>query len=159
MADDLSGSRRLKALLASLDKKTVSTGWFETDRYEADPARNRKGGMPVALVAFWLDNGTTNMPARPFFREAVASSLSEIKQLIKRNVGLVSQDKMTPDEALMQVGLFLEGKIIDNIKSQRFAPLSERHLEWKKQFHSNPQMLIDTGKLWQSLKSKVEEAE
>ena len=152
------GSDRLKKILGELSKKVTKVGWFPTDIYPPDAGRNRKGGTPVAQVAFWLNGGTGNMPARPFFTEAYTLNQVAIRDLMVRLVKLCLAGGCTPDEAMRQVGLFLEGAVIRNIKSQKYEKLNEEYAKWKEKYHTSPQMLIDTNLLWSSLKSVVETA-
>lgn len=154
MNHNRSGSDKLKDFLRGAQKKSIQTGWFENSKYTPDKERNRKGGEYVAAVAYWLNKGSENMPARPFFSEAVADH-SYIKALIKAAMLQVAQGNMTMDVALGQVGLAIEAKIIENIKSQKYAGLSEDYEEWKRKFHKSPQILIDTGQLWQQVTSRV----
>lgn len=157
--DDRSGTVQLKKALKDLGSKAVHTGWFDTDKYPPDTARGRKGGMPVAQVAFWLNGGFGATPARPFFTEAVTTNEGEIRELVRRLHKGVINGSMTADSALGVLGQYIEGKIIDNIKSQKYAGLSESYKTWKKRFHSDPQVLIDTSLMWQSCMSKVEDVE
>lgn len=159
MTDNLSGSKQLKAAIRETAAKSVEVGWFPTARYPADEARGREGGEYVAQIAFWLNNGTSSMAARPFFSEAIYLNENEIKTFAASRIMRVARGEMTPDEAMGQIGLFIEGLIIDNIKSQKYAALSQEYYNWKKKFHKEPQILIDTGLLWQSVTSKVGSAE
>lgn len=157
MMENLSGSKALKDMLKELNGKCVDTGWFETARYPSDERRGRKGGEYVAEVAYWLNTGTPRMVARPFFSEAVYGNENEIRAFAKKQIAKVIEGKLDIDAALGQIGLLIEGFVLYNIKSQRYAKLSDDYYDWKKQFHENPQILIDTGLLWQSLISKVGE--
>lgn len=159
MKDNLSGSEALKEAIKAAASKQVEVGWFPTARYPSDTARGREGGEYVAQIAFWLNNGTSTMVARPFFSEAIYLNESEIKAFAASRILKVSRNEMDIDTAMGQIGLFIEGLIIDNIKSQKYAALSKEYYNWKKKFHKEPQILIDTGLLWQSVTSKVGERE
>jgi len=154
---NLSGSEQLKKSLDEMSRKVVKTGWFETARYPADEKRGRAGGEYIAAVAYWLNKGTPNMPARPFVSDAIGMNENQIKALARKLMSRVLNGDMTTDEAMGQIGLYIEGLIIKNIKSQRYAALSEDYRKWKSKFHNEPQILIDTGLLWQTVTSRVEE--
>ncbi len=148
---------RHRAKLKGLAGKQVEIGWFETDRYPADPDRKRKGGQHVSAVAYWLDNGTARIPARPFFKVTFIENQEGAKKLIINNTASYLAETFSggPDAVLGQVGLYFERLIIKKIKSQQFAPLSKPYYRWKEKFHASPQILIDTGHLWKTLTSRV----
>lgn len=152
---DRSGSEQLKKAMREMQGYSVQVGWLDGAKYPPDAKRHRKGGTPIAMVAYWLNNGTPHMPARPFFSEAVAANQTAIKNMIKNAAMAVFNGQMTAEQALGQVGLFLESKIIENIKSQKYAALSEDYFKWKQQFHNSPQTLIDTAAMWQDVMNKV----
>jgi hypothetical protein len=156
LKSNLSGSEQLKKAMSDMAKMSVKTGWFETSRYPDDEKRNRTGGTFVAAVAYWLNKGTPTMVARPFFSDAIYMNENRIKDVARKLMSKVLAGQLSPDEAMGQIGLFIERLIIENIKSQRYAGLTDEYMEWKKKFHSEPQILIDTGLLWQTVISKVE---
>lgn len=156
MKSNLSGSEQLKKVMNDMSKKCVKVGWFETSRYPDDERRGRKGGQYVAAVAYWLNKGTPSVVARPFFDEAIYLNESQIKSVARGLMSKALAGQMSADEAMGQIGLYIEGLILRNIKSQKYADLSDDYKAWKKKFHADPQILIDTGLLWQTLISKVE---
>ena len=157
MKSNLSGSEQLKKSMDEMSRKVVKVGWFETARYPADEKRGRAGGEYVAAVAYWLNKGTPHMPARPFVSDAIMTNEQNVKTLARKLMSKVLNGELSTDEAMGQIGLYIEGLIIRNIKSKNYEALSEDYRRWKMKFHNEPQILIDTGLLWQTLTSRVEE--
>lgn len=144
-------------MLSDLGNKSVKIGWLDKEKYPPNEERNRKGGEYVAAVAYWLNKGTPRIPARPFFSEAIELNEAVIKQLITSMTRKVLAGEISAEEALGQVGLFIEGEVIKNIRSQKYASLNEDYFNWKKKFHADPQMLIDTSLMWKSVVSRVQQ--
>jgi hypothetical protein len=72
----ITGGKALQAKLRELAGRLgtggdVSVGFFEGAVYPAD-AEKGSAGLPVAQVALWNEFGTSNAPARPFFRTMIA---------------------------------------------------------------------------------------
>ena len=62
--------RYLEQLADKLGRgRSVRVGFLESARY---PASENQAGLHVATVAFWNEFGTSNAPARPFFRYTIA---------------------------------------------------------------------------------------
>jgi hypothetical protein len=75
----IEGGDKLKRHLAAIAAKlstagAVKVGFFKGATYPADAKKNRKGGLPVAQVAFWNEFGTSRAPPRPFFRGMIAKN-------------------------------------------------------------------------------------
>ena len=144
-------SEQIKAL-KQLDGLQVEAGWFETARYQAGPKVNPKMvGMPVATIARFNEFGTRRAPARPFMRLAYKEFLSTKEALQKKVARQMIAGKADPEKAMKQIGLFMEGCIVNSIKNGGWAPNAPSTV--KKKGFDTP--LIDSGQMWQTVASKV----
>lgn len=152
--------------LEAIGGKKVEAGWFESDRYKGKAkgsgtkGKNRRrstgneAGPLVAHVARWNEFGSKNVPARPFMRLAGAKFAKDRKQIQSKIAGKIVAGKITPDQALGQIGLAMEGYIVDSIKNGGWAP-NAKSTEKRKGFNTP---LIDTGTMFQTVSSKVSQS-
>lgn len=159
----------------------VEAGWFETARYSSAKTRKvraqRKAkkrntpsrvkivgegsiGLPVAYIARIQEFGATitrgkggviRIPPRPFMRYAWSLISQRRKNFDKMVAAKIVQGKITPDQALGQIGLFMEGCIVESIKKGGWEPNAKSTRD-KKGFDKP---LIDTAQMWQSVSSAV----
>lgn len=117
----------------------------------------QEGGLTVKEYAELNEYGTSNIPARPFFREAVqfGDSVNKIKQKIYYETSRVSQGKKTGLQALNAIGLFVKGRIQKSIKAGNWTPNapSTRKKKVKKGGVKPP--LIDTGSLVRAIDYEI----
>lgn len=138
--------------LKGLGGKKVEAGWFETARYTAGPGvPEDKVGMSIAQVARFNEFGTATIPARPFMRLA-SVHFNRDRHDIQAKIGMkVIDGKITPEQALGQIGLAMEGKIVDSIKNGNWPPNAESTAKAKG--FNKP--LIDTAQMFKAVSSKV----
>lgn len=149
------------ALLKKMKSVTVEAGWFESARYQGGkdvPAA--QVGMSVAQVARYNEFGTfsksgnQHIPPRPFMRGAYIKIVSKRGDIQKRITKQMFEGKITPDQAMIQIGAFMEGEIVESIKNGGWTP-NAPSTEKRKGFNTP---LIHTGQMWQTVASKVSEA-
>ena len=93
------------------------------------------GGTKVWEYAIMLNNGTINMPARPFFDRVVTTKKAQ-KKILKRQAKLfrdVIYNRMTPRRALEILGEYMVERIKREIMSGNFAPLAPSTIAQKTQ--------------------------
>lgn len=150
--------QHIKALEA-LKGWSVEAGWFESARYPA--AKGKSVGVSVAQVARINEFGavikrgkaTIVIPPRPFMRGAYANIKQKMPEVQKKIASQLMAGKIKPEQALKQIGLFMEGEIVLSIKNGGWvknAPSTAK----RKGFNTP---LIHTGHMWQSVVSKVSE--
>ena len=59
-----------------------------------------KGGAELGAVGFWLDQGTKNMPARPWVRGTTDKFSKRYQNIMKQNYSAVLLRRMTVFQAL-----------------------------------------------------------
>lgn len=144
----------LKSIVRELSKATephVKVGVLSDSGQYADG--NGVGGKTANLadVATWMEFGTHTIPARPFLSQAFDSNQERVVAFIKAQHALVVTGKKSVDDALKAIGLYFEGVVKKTMASGKFAPIKKETIRRKKS--SKP--LIDTGRLRQSITSKV----
>lgn len=145
--------------LKDLQGATVEAGWFETDRYS-----DEDGGGLVAERARKLEEGFTSKltlpdgtevdaytPPRPFMRYA-GLLFSADRRRIENNIAKkLFSGKIDADQALAQIGLAMEAKIVDSIKNGDWVG----NAKWTIDHKGFDKPLIETGHMWQTVSSKV----
>jgi hypothetical protein len=172
--------RHIAALQALGKSNEVEAGWFESNRYkggktgggkikdregktvktkerEIDP---KKVGMSIAWVMRIQNFGATikrkdgkiiRIPPRPFMQLAYANFLKRRKRIQARMAEDLLKGKIKPEQVLGQIGLELEGCIVDAIRDgdwQKNAPSTVEEKGFDKP-------LIDTSQAWQGVSSVV----
>ncbi|QDH49636.1 hypothetical protein KYLE_40 [Pantoea phage Kyle] len=146
-------------MLKNLQNAKVQAGWFETDRYS-----DEEGGELVAERARKLEYGFTSKftlpngqevdaytPPRPFMRFA-GLLFSADRRRIENNIAKkLFSGKIDADQALAQIGLAMEAKIVDSIKEGEW--IGNSYFTIKQKGFDKP--LIETGHMWQTVSSKV----
>jgi hypothetical protein len=152
--------KRHLEILRGMDGHTVEAGWFESARYQAGKdVPEKQVGMSVAKVAQINEFGATIkkggkvivIPARPFMRAASKDFETKHVPIVKSLSKKIFDGKLKPPQALAQLGMFMEGVIVESIKKGDWvknAPATEKAKGFNKP-------LIHTGQMWQSVTSKV----
>jgi hypothetical protein len=147
-------------LLKKMNGQTVEAGWFETARYQAGKGVPQKMvGVPVARIAKINEFGATikrgkkiiRIPARPFMRLATMNFKDKHTAIMQSLSKKIMRGQLKPEQALAQIGMFMEGLIVDSIKSGPWKRNSPATIA-KKGFDKP---LIDTAQMWQAVTSKV----
>lgn len=156
--------RHIEALRA-LKGRSVEAGWFETNRYKAGKKKNGQEisdklvGQPIAKIARIQEFGATikrgnktiTIPARPFMRLAWSNFGKQRQSIQKKIARQLIDGKIKPDQALGQIGLALEGCIVDSIRNGGWEPNAASTV--KNKGFDKP--LIDSSQMWQGVTSKV----
>ena len=148
MATRVRGGRKLDRFLRRAKAaqgrgvRAVEVGFYSTAKY-AD-------GTPVTNVAAWNEFGTSRIPERPFFRQAIQGADKDLLPILVENVDprTMSVDRRTAG----LVGQAMQGRIQRSITTLRRPGNAPSTIEAKGS--SNP--LIDTGFLRQSVTWKME---
>lgn len=138
------GGRRLAAFLrkAKAAKHVdVDVGFFASAKYD--------DGTPVAAVAAWNELGTSTIPERAFFRNALRTSKELLLDIMVDNIDprTMTLDRVTAGK----LGAALVGEIQRSITTLRQPANAPSTIALKKS--SNP--LLDTGFLRQSVTWRV----
>jgi bacteriophage protein of unknown function (DUF646) len=144
------GSKFRSALRNAVSKAaggTVRVGILETQTY---PAKDGKGDVSVAQVAYWNEYGTANIPARPFFRNTIAEKQDEWAD---NAASILQHTDGDVGKALALIGEGVKGDIVETI--QNFREPENAPSTVKKKGFNKP--LIDTGDLWRAIQSEVVE--
>lgn len=153
----------LKRLKKMGKNPLVEAGWFESARYQSGKGVPKEQvGMSVALVArinefgATIDRGTFKIviPPRPFMRGAYAQILQKRDAMDKKIAKQFIRGQITPEQMFKQVGLFMEGEIVDSIKNGGWEGNAASTI--KRKGFDKP--LIHTGQMWQAVASKVTNA-
>ena len=123
--------------------REVRVGFFADAKYP--------DGTPVAAVALWNEFGTrkpdgsTHIPERPFFRQAVKKAEKEVPQLIARHIGA---DLVVDRQLAGLSGEATKSLVQESIKYGSFeanAPSTRERKKKKGRGAGSPKPLIDTG--------------
>jgi hypothetical protein len=153
------------AALKQLKGQSVEAGWFESARYQAGKKQNGKAipdkqvGTSVSYVMRVQEFGATIkrgnvtivIPARPFMRLAYKNFLKQRKAIQTKIAKQLVRGEIKPVQALGQIGLALEGCIVDSIKNGGWEANAPSTVEQK----GFDKPLIDTAQAWQAVASKV----
>lgn len=124
------------------------------------PARPDGGEPPsVHKVAWWLEYGTENMPARPFMYPAVARNQNAIAKIAARSLAAVAYQKLPVKVGLATIGTAVVRMIQNVIKSNVGPALTgtwdppSGYLGWRRLHYpeSGQRTLIASGLLLRSV--------
>ena len=136
MASKVTGGRKLNTFFRRAKSaqagsvRAVEVGFYSTAKYP--------DGTPVTNVAAWNEFGTSRIPERPFFRQAIQGAKAEITPILVENVDprTMSVDRRTAG----LVGQAMQGRIQRSITTLRRPANAPSTIKAKGS--SNP--LIDT---------------
>lgn len=151
--------------LKQLKGQSVEAGWFESNRYKAGTRANGKPiddklvGTPIARIARVQEFGATInrgdttivIPARPFMRLAHSKFGKSRKAIQEKIARQLLKGTIKPEQALGQIGLALEGCIVESIRDGGWEPNAPSTVENK----GFDKPLIDSSQMWQGVTSKV----
>ncbi len=150
--------------LKTMKDQTIEAGWFESARYQAGKGvPDAQVGMSVARVARINEFGATIkrgkstivIPPRPFMRGAYTKIKAKRNEIQKKIAKQIIEGKIKPEQAFIQIGLFMEGEIVESIKNGGWVANAPSTV--KRKGFNKP--LIHTGQLWQAVASKVSTAQ
>ena len=119
----MSGGEKLEAALEKIAKKaeaSLQVGFFENEKYP--------DGTSVAQVAFRNEYGTSKIPARPFFRTAIARNKSDWGRIFR---GFFKRRKLNAELAFADLGSIIAEQITDSINTWTTPPNSPRTIKKK----------------------------
>jgi len=140
--------------IAALEKMkgfSVEAGWFESAVYPNGTSVARVARVQEFGAAIKRGKGVIIIPARPFMRLAYTRIKQKMPEVQKKIARRMIEGKIQPQQALSQIGLFMEGEIVASIKNGGWAPNAPSTV--KRKGFDKP--LIDTAQMWQSVASKV----
>ena len=110
-------------------------------------------GVNVQEYAIYVEFGTKNIPARPFFREATQTTEAKkkISKYMKNEMEKVIEGKKTGKQACDAVGEYVRGLIMKSINEGDWARNAPSTI--KKKGKNNP--LIDTTTLIKSIDYEI----
>lgn len=109
------------------------------------------GGANIAEYAVYNEEGTKNIPSRPFIRSWVDNNQPQINRMLESAFNSVASGKRTAEDALKRVGEFAASGIKKNIATGDFVPDSAATV--KRKGSSRP--LIDTGTMRNAVSYEV----
>lgn len=110
-----------------------------------------EAGGELVSVATYNEYGTTTIPARSFIRTAIDENAAEIGKAAAELGGRVLDAEMSKEQALGQLGLVAQRKIVEKITSNVPPPNAPATVKAK----GSSATLIDSGQLRQSIRHKV----
>lgn len=134
-------------------KHRVSIGFFDTAKYP--------DGTPVAYIAAIQEFGYPegNIPSRPFFRNAIKGNADEWKLAAKKLLLAAIEGRLTPEQALNQLGLLSAGDVRKSIIDGDFDALKDSTLKARQYRKRTPGVaekpLIDTAQMMQSISYQI----
>lgn len=132
----------------------------DAGRTDPDPPRTKSGrarrgetfgphvGPYLADVAAWNELGTSDIPARPFMREAADQYRPRFETLSRHLVGKVIDGTATAETVLKTVGEWFQGRVQAKLTAGPWAANAPATVRAK----GSSKPLIDTGRLRQSIR-------
>lgn len=120
-----------------------------------------KGDNPKTTIleyAVYNEFGTKHIPPRPFMRNAIESNSQAISNYIEARVNDILEGQITGRKALMQIGEYIRGLIIQSIATATnwAEPLSSKTLKAKlKEGSNNDKTLIEDRFLIKSIRYQI----
>ena len=120
-----------------------------------------KGDNPKTTIleyAVYNEFGTKHIPPRPFMRNAIESNSQAISNYIEARVNDILEGQITGRKALMQIGEYIRGLIIQSIATATnwAEPLSSKTLKTKfKKGSNNNKTLIEDRFLIKSIRYQI----
>ena len=137
---------KIEKELDYLRKHTVWVGFVD------DKADKKVDGVEIGLYSLFQEYGTSDIPARPFFRTAINNNRKYIKEELKRLLQKVALGEMKGEIALKSIGLEVQGMIQDSIKNGGWTPNAESTIRAKK---GMGQELIETGSMLRAVSFEI----
>lgn len=111
-----------------------------------------KDGVSVAEYAYFNEFGTKNIPARPFFRNAISDNENLWAEALRRQLtGIAGGSAETVSQALKIAGHLMRSSVQQSISKGGFAPLSP--ITIKRKGKTTP--LIDTRDMFNAISYEV----
>ncbi len=108
-------------------------------------------GVATVDYGYWLDQGTSKMVARPFFRRATEFNKKEINSYFVKLIKRLQNKAITGQGVYEKIGEFVVKAIKFQIESGSFTALRPSTIAKK----GNSKTLIDTGSLLRSVAYEI----
>lgn len=143
--------------VAALERFQLTVGFHQDKK-----TKRKEGGPSMAQVAYWNEFGTDDgrVPSRSFMRSTVDENRSKIADLEQRLVKNLGAFGVPKKEDLERVGLWLQAKIQEKIRSNiepenADSVKARKEAKTRKGAKGGVKTLIDTGQMVQSVTFKV----
>ena len=137
----------------------VEIGILGIDKDRKPDSEKRKDTKTTILeYAVYNEFGTKHIPPRPFMRTAIEQNEAKIQKFINDRTNDVLEGKITGRQALMQIGEYIRGLIIQSIATATnwAEPLSPKTLKAKlKEGSNNDKTLIEDRFLIKSIRYQI----
>lgn len=148
--------RGYKSFVESVGKlkgKYLHVGFLEGDMaykrvVKGKTKRIVKTNTSIASIAALNEFGTDRIPSRPFMARTWNKNQKEAGKRIKAELKAVLLGRKDIKLSLNQLGLWYQSKMVSEIQNGRFKANSP--ITVKRKGSTKP--LIDTGRMWQSVK-------
>lgn len=137
------GFSDIRKELKKLDKLCVKVGIIE--------GSGENGGVSIAEYAAYNEQGTKNIPSRPFIRSWVDNNESKISSFMDSVYNRVATGKISAEKAMALIGQFGESGIKENIREGDFKANAASTVKQK----GSSAPLIDTGTMRNSIRYEV----
>ena len=137
------GWKDIKKNLKELSRLAVKIGILEGSK--------TKDGADIAEYAAYNEEGTKNIPSRPFIRSWVDSNGEKLRHFMDSAYSHVVSGKWTARDAFERLGQTVQSGIKKNIVSGGFKPNSDSTV--KRKGSSTP--LVDSGDMRNAVNYKV----
>lgn len=137
-----------------LTNHSVEIGILAIDKEK----KGNDGETTILEYAVYNEFGTKHIPARPFMRNAVEDNSENIDSYIEKRIEAVLESQITGRVALMQIGEYIRGLIIQSIATATnwATPLSSKTLKAKlKKGSNNDKTLIEDRFLIRSIRYQI----
>ncbi|MGL5126155.1 MAG: hypothetical protein ACRC6U_09290 [Fusobacteriaceae bacterium] len=147
--------REIKRITQELEKmKVVSLKVGIVGREADEPSET----LTIREYATLNEYGTSNIPARPFFRTATEFGESKkiIMKRISSEVAAVINKNKDGEAALKAVGLFVKGRIQTSLRKGNWTPNAPSTIKNKiKKNGTLKPVLVDTGSMIKAIDFKI----
>lgn len=140
------GWKHIKKEIRKMDKAHVKVGLQQNG--------GSHNGTTLAMIGFWNEFGTSNIPERPFIRTTADQRRQAYANIAAREADKIIQGKSTVFRSLSMLGQVAESDVKKKITSIRIPPNAASTI--RKKGSDNP--LIDTGRMRASVRYIVKGA-
>lgn len=138
------GWQEIQRELAKLKKIGVKVGITEENN-------TSESGANIAEYAAYNEEGTENIPSRPFIRSWVDNNKEQINKMMDSAFNHIVSGQWTAEDAMKRIGEFGASGIRKNIAKGSFEPNAESTI--KRKGSSRP--LIDSGDMRRAVSYEV----
>lgn len=150
-------TKAINRLREMFDEQEVVIGIVEADAQSVHDSLQSQGGKPgskdlkIVELAAVHEFGTEHIPQRSFLSAWFDKNVREISQVISKVAAEMSEEKISEDQALGKIGLWGVASVQKRIQSGLSPKLQQATINRK----GSSKPLIDTGRLWQSIRHVV----